>query len=118
LSFSANQGRIQQEADMQRSKIVAAVLCLAGISITTAAEARPDLRKMTCSQAQNMVRQHGAVVFTTGQHTYSMFVSNRSYCDYNQELFTQYGPTRDARKCPVAFECREPLFKRGFNRWN
>ncbi|ASP33134.1 hypothetical protein [Labrenzia sp. VG12] len=91
----------------------------AGLAMTSVAEARPDLRQMTCAQAQQMVLQHGAVVFTTGQHTYSMFVSNLSYCDRNQVLFTQYGQTRDARKCPVAYECKEPLFPRGgFNRWN
>lgn len=104
---------------MRKSNLITMALVVAGLGISTAAQARPDLRQMTCAQAQNMVRQHGAVVFTTGQHTYSMFVSNRSYCDRNQVLFTQYGPTRDTPSCPVAFECREPLFKRGpFNRWN
>ncbi|WP_298820276.1 hypothetical protein [uncultured Roseibium sp.] len=104
---------------MRKGKLLSATLALAGICMATAAEARPDLRQMTCAQAQNMVVRHGAVVFTTGQHTYSMFVSNRSYCDWNQELFVQYGPTRDNRKCPVAYQCKEPLFGRGgFNRWN
>ncbi|WP_299481665.1 hypothetical protein [uncultured Roseibium sp.] len=104
---------------MKNCRLAFAALTLTGVLVTTAAEARPDLRQMSCSQAQNMVRQHGAVVFTTGQYTYSMFVSNRSYCDWNQELFVQYGPTRDNRKCPVAYECKEPLFPRGgFNRWN
>ncbi|MEP3047651.1 MAG: hypothetical protein ABJL55_11965 [Roseibium sp.] len=95
-------------------------LALAGLSsffLITTAEARPDLRKISCSKAQNLVRQHGAVVFTTGRHTFSMYVSNRSYCDRNQLLFTQYGPTSDNPKCPVAFECREPLYERGFRRW-
>ena len=103
---------------MKRIHLFTAALALGSIALTTAAQARPDLRQMTCQQAQNLVRQHGAVVFTTGQYTYSMFVSNRSYCDYNQELFVQYGPTRDNRKCPVAYECKEPLFQRGFGRWN
>lgn len=104
---------------MKKGRLATAMFALAGVVFTTAAEARPDLRQMSCKQAQNMVRQHGSVVFTTGQHTYSMFVSNRSFCDYNQELFVQYGPTRDNRRCPVAYECKEPLFPRGgFNRWN
>lgn len=98
---------------MHKRHLTIAALALAGITAATAAQARPDLRKMTCQQAQNMVRQHGAVVFTTGQYTYSMFVSNLSYCDPGQMLFTQYGPTRDARKCPVAYECKEPLFRFG-----
>ncbi|MEM5582486.1 MULTISPECIES: hypothetical protein [unclassified Roseibium] len=104
---------------MRKNHLLATALVLAGLGMSTAAQARPDLRQMTCGQAQNLVRQHGAVVFTTGRHTYSMFVSNRSYCDRNQVLFTQFGPTRDHPKCPVAFECREPLFERGpFRRWN
>ncbi|MCX2722419.1 hypothetical protein [Roseibium salinum] len=91
-----------------------AALVLAGMGVTTAADAaRPDLRQMTCAQAQEMVRRHGAVVFTTGRHTYSMFVSNISYCDRNQRLFVQYGPTRDHPQCPVAYECKEPLFPHG-----
>ncbi|TYC56307.1 hypothetical protein FMN50_10315 [Rhodobacterales bacterium] len=98
---------------MLKRNILAATLALSAIAFSTAAQARPDLRTMTCRQAQNMVRQHGAVVFTTGQYTYSMFVSNLSYCDPGQMLFTQYGPTRDAPKCPVAYECREPLFPFG-----
>ena len=103
---------------MRKNHLVAMAIALAGLGMSTAADARPDLRQMTCAQAQSLVRQHGAVVFTTGRHTYSMFVSNRSYCDWNQVLFPQYGPTRDHPKCPVAYECREPLFERGpFGRW-
>ncbi|WP_305988638.1 hypothetical protein [Roseibium sp. MMSF_3544] len=102
---------------MKNRQFATAAFVLGSLFLTTAAEARPDLRQMSCNQAQNLVRQHGAVVFTTGQYTYSMFVSNRSYCDYNQELFIQYGPTRDNRQCPVAYQCKEPLFPRGFNRW-
>ncbi len=104
---------------MNTRRLFAAALTLAGVSLATAAEARPDLRRMSCAQAQDLVRQHGAVVFTTGQHTYSMFVSNRSYCERREQLFVQYGPTRDHPKCPVAYECKEPLFPRGgFNRWD
>lgn len=91
-----------------RTAAVAAILCVA---ITQTALARPDLRQMTCAQAQNMVQRNGSVVFTTGQHTYSRFVSNLRYCDFGEQLYTQYGPTKDNRKCPVAYECREPLFK-------
>ncbi len=104
---------------MRKCHLITASLALAGTLVATSAEARPDLRTMTCAQAQNLVQRHGAVVFTTGQYTYSKFVSNRSYCDYNEVLFVQYGRTKDTPKCPVAYECKEPLFPRGgFNRWN
>ncbi|WP_417688814.1 hypothetical protein [Roseibium sp.] len=103
-----------------RSRLAAAslaALTLASVSWgSTPAEARPDLRKMTCAQAQEMVRRNGSVVFTTGRYTYSLFVSNMRYCDPGELLYTQYGPTKDNPQCPVAYECREPLF--GLNRFD
>ena len=91
---------------------VLAGVILASLGMPQNAMARPDLRQMTCAQAQQMVQNRGSVVFTTGPHTYSRFVSNLLYCDRGQQVYTQYGPTRDNRKCPVAFECKEPLFER------
>lgn len=91
---------------------IIAAAAIATMVFTTAAQARPDLRNMTCAQAQQMVKRLGGVVFTTGPHTYSLFVSNYSYCDPGERLFIQYGPTKDNPKCPVAYECREPLFGR------
>lgn len=102
---------------MKKKVLSIAVLSVSAALMTTAAEARPDLRNMSCAKAQNLVRQHGAVVFTTGRYTYSMFVSNLSYCDPGQVLNTQYGPTRDNPKCPVAYQCIDPLYERGFRRW-
>ncbi|MTI44156.1 hypothetical protein JM93_04174 [Roseibium hamelinense] len=104
----------------KRSSVAKTVLAIAALSASaTTVLARPDLRQMTCAQAQQMVRQQGAVVFTTGQYTYSQFVSNLSYCDPRQQLFRQYGPTKDNPRCPVAFKCEEPLFESNlFNRWN
>ncbi|QDG77120.1 hypothetical protein [Labrenzia sp. PHM005] len=96
---------------MKSHNLLIPAVIASAFAIATPAEARPDLRKMTCAQAQQLVLQHGAVVFTTGRHTYSMYVSNRSWCDWGQQLFPQYGPTRDNPKCHVAFECREPLFR-------
>lgn len=83
---------------------------LMAFGVATIAEARPDLRKMTCAQAQNMVRKHGAVVFTTGPHTYDKFVGHRGYCEGLERLFPRYSATRDNPQCFVAYECREPLF--------
>ncbi|NVK34370.1 MAG: hypothetical protein HWE23_07810 [Rhodobacteraceae bacterium] len=76
------------------------------------AQARPDARKFSCAAAQKMVRDNGQVVFTTGPNTYSMFVSNRRYCDPWQVLSWQYAPTKDNPKCRVAYKCDEPIFDR------
>lgn len=72
--------------------------------------ARPDLRRMTCHEAQQMVKRNGSVVFTTGPSTFSRYVSDQRYCDREQATFPQLGPTRDNPKCLVGLECRQPLF--------
>ena len=81
------------------------------IGLAGTAHARPDLRKMACAEAQEMVQRLGAVVFTTGQFTYSRFVANQSYCERGQITYPQYGATRDNPQCFVAYECREPIFR-------
>ena len=55
------QSQTPTEAEMKNYGRATAALMLASIFMATAAEARPDLRQMSCQQAQNMVRQHGAV---------------------------------------------------------
>ncbi len=74
------------------------------------AHARPDARKMTCEQAQKMVKKHGEVVMTTGQHTYFRFVATLGYCDRGEALFPKRSATKDNPQCVIGYECREPLF--------
>ncbi len=80
-----------------------------------AAAARPDTRTMTCARAQEFVRQRGAVVMTTGRHTYRRFVTHWRYCDTWQRLFPEKAPTRDNPQCIVAYRCDEPLFGPGWD---
>ncbi|WP_209001942.1 hypothetical protein [Stappia albiluteola] len=80
------------------------------ISFSIAEAARPDTRRMSCAAAQNLVRQYGAVVMTTGQYTYFRFVSNVGYCDPWEQLRPKTAPTKDHPKCIVGYECAEPLF--------
>ncbi len=68
--------------------------------------ARPDTRAMTCEQAQNFVRQKGAVVMTTGQYTYERIVSNQGYCDVDEITWLKVAPTKDNPKCRVGYYCR------------
>lgn len=96
---------------MARRTAAAAFAATILLSATAAEAARPDLRRMTCAQAQQMVARYGAVVMTTGPHTYFRFVSNASYCDRWENAYVKYGRTRDTPQCPVGYECREPLFR-------
>jgi hypothetical protein len=80
------------------------------LSFSQFAQARPDLRRMTCAQAQHMVQRNGAVVFTTGPYTFSRYVADIRYCDRGQLTYPQLGSTRDNPRCLVGYECREPLF--------
>ncbi len=100
---------------MVRATIRFSALALACIIPLAAAEAaRPDTRAMTCASAQRLVQQRGAVVMTTGQHTYFRFVANRGFCDAWEAIKPKRAPTRDVRQCPVGYECYEPLF----NSWD
>ncbi|MFN4010813.1 MAG: hypothetical protein ACK4K8_12720 [Pannonibacter sp.] len=90
-----------------------AVALTALFATTTASLARPDLRQMTCREAQQTLLRNGAVVFTTGPNTYDRFVTSRAYCDSWEEAVPAYQKTRDAPQCQIGFQCEEPLFRRG-----
>ena len=83
------------------------------------ASARPDARAMTCQQAQMMVQQQGAVVMTTGRHTYQRFVAHRGYCDYWETTRTARTATRDDPKCRIGYICEPRMDDDGRNgfRW-
>ncbi|WP_257098648.1 hypothetical protein [Pseudovibrio flavus] len=73
---------------------------------------RPDTRTMTCQQAQNLVRQQGAIVLSTGQRTYDRYVASLQFCQYAEVLDPAWVPTRDRKDCPIAYTCRPA------DRWN
>lgn len=73
---------------------------------TASAQARPDTRSMTCAQAQNFVRQRGAVVMTTGRNTFERIVASARYCPPQQNFLRRFNAeTSDARHCQVGFTC-------------
>jgi hypothetical protein len=89
------------------------IVSIAGVIVLVSGQfalARPDLRRMTCLEARQMVQRYGSVVFTTGPYTFSRYVLDRRYCDRGQAAFPQLGPTRDNPRCLVGLECRQPLF--------
>ncbi|WP_425086920.1 hypothetical protein [Stappia sp.] len=86
-------------------------LALAVFAPTVAQAARPDLRRMTCAQAQAMVAQRGAVVMTTGRYTYQRFVAGPRWCDHWEVVRPEVARTRDTQSCVVGYICEVPLFR-------
>ena len=74
---------------------------------TTMVQARPDSRYMSCSAAQSLIHNKGAVVISTGTHTYDKYVKNHAYCNLNQILRRAYVPTADQRRCKIGYRCIE-----------
>lgn len=71
-----------------------------------AQSARPDTRKMTCEQAQNLVRKSGSIVLTTGQTTFDRFVANANFCmPQTRQVRAKYAPTSDNPECAVGYRC-------------
>ncbi len=75
------------------------------LAVCGAAFARPDTRTMSCGQARSLVLRHGAIVLTTGPHTYDRFVSDGGYCDSAYGPQIAYVQTRDFAQCPVGYRC-------------
>jgi len=78
---------------------------LATATPPTFAASRPDTRSMTCAEVRQLVRQRGAVLLTTDQHTYGRYVSGQAYCESG--LYANYSPvvTRDAKACDAGYMC-------------
>ena len=73
------------------------------------ANARPDVRKMTCSQAQSLVKSEGAIVLTFTNNTYDRVVKNVLFCDAGyQWLEDMVAKTRDNNQCVVGSICVTP----------
>ncbi len=86
--------------------------CLAGLACLAlaggAAAGRPDLRTMTCEEALDLVFHEGAVVMTTGEHTFQRFVASPAFCDPWQGTRPQVHQAKDTPHCPLPV-CYEPM---------
>ncbi|MDP2356614.1 MAG: hypothetical protein Q8M31_11220 [Beijerinckiaceae bacterium] len=90
--------------------------CMTGMFILEAqAQGRPSTLGMSCSQAQSLVRSRGAIVLSTGGHTYDRFVSSRRFCAPDEDEIPTWAPTRDTAQCLVGSRC-EPSRSRRFDR--
>jgi hypothetical protein len=85
-----------------RSLLVAVL----AVSFAAAAYAqRPSTLDMTCREARSIVARAGAIVLSTGRHTYDRFVASDSYCQPDEYAYATSAPTADARQCPLGYRC-------------
>jgi hypothetical protein len=62
---------------------------------------------LPCSEAQSLVRTEGAVVLSTGPHTYDRFVSEDIYCEPDAFASPAFEPTLDNRQCMIGYYCKQ-----------
>ena len=88
---------------MRKLTVSVLVALLAGTSI---AEARPSTLDMNCGTAAATVARAGAVVLTTGPHTYDRFVATASFCLLGETAEPAIAPTTDSPQCQVGYVCK------------
>jgi hypothetical protein len=97
---------------MARLALSIVLSLLAGASFAQ----RPSTLAMSCGQARALVASQGAVVMSTGQHTYDRYVATPGFCMLGEYAYYGYAPTQDRRSCRVGFVCKphSPLFDDDF----
>jgi len=82
-------------------------LAAMAISVTMVplAEARINTLDLTCNQARDLVYSRGAIVLSTGRHTFDRFVADRSFCPGGDYTKRAYVPTLDRRSCNIGYTC-------------
>lgn len=76
------------------------------VSLAQAQSGRPDTRRMTCKQAQELVKKSGSIVLTTGPSTFEKFVASARYClPQTNQVRAKFAPTSDNPKCAVGDRC-------------
>lgn len=83
-----------------------AVSMLAASVLPAMAQGRPDARTMSCERVQALIAEHGAVVLTTGRHTYDRYVVDTRFCEMREVARPVVITTQGGESC-VVFECRD-----------
>ena len=86
-----------------------AVSMLAASVVPALGQGRPDARTMSCERVQALIAERGAVVLTTGRHTYDRYVLDGRFCEMREVARPLTIPTKGGEAC-VVLECRdEPI---------
>ena len=82
-------------------------LSLFTLAFVSTAYARPNTTTMGCGQAAATVARAGAIVLSTGDHTYDRFVATSAFCLPGEVTEPGIAPTLDSPACQVGYVCRE-----------
>lgn len=82
------------------------LVLVAFLATTSIAEARPNTAAMSCGEAAATVARAGAIVLTTGEHTYDRFVAASTFCLGGETTEPGIAPTLDSERCQVGYICR------------
>ncbi|MGE3646084.1 MAG: hypothetical protein AB7F96_19745 [Beijerinckiaceae bacterium] len=85
---------------------------IAAAMASSAAQARPFTPAMSCGSAANTVSLNGAIVMSTGRHTYDRFVISKAYCTPQETLKPAYVETANDDQCFVGYTC-EQIYGKG-----
>ena len=86
------------------ARLALAATVLLASSVPTLA--RPDTRAYTCAQNRGIVTQYGAIVMSTGPHSYDRIVLARNYCQPDEFLNKKYVPSIDLPRCFIGYVCK------------
>lgn len=78
-------------------------------AVPAMAQHRVDARQLDCASVQSLIFQRGAVVLTTGQHTYDRYVADGRFCFSPDVPRYTTIPSADTDQCPV-YRCDQSLF--------
>ena len=95
-------------AMMARKAIFASMLMAAAMlpSLAALAQGRPDARTMSCERVRSLIAERGAVVLTTGRHTYDRYVHDGRFCDMGEVARPITITAQGGEPC-VVMECRD-----------
>ena len=84
------------------------ILLLTGLSVAAvpAVAQRPSTLAMTCDAARGVVAAQGAIVLSTGRHTYDRFVATPGFCSFGEWARSATAPTADTAQCPLFYVCQ------------
>lgn len=86
-------------------RYVAITFLSAAVSLPAMAQNRPDTRAMSCDEVRATIAARGAVVMTTGRHTFDRYVTDTRHCAPPEIALVTTVPTRDVAQCMV-YACR------------